>query len=476
MTLFKKSLGIGLVSVLLFACSSDDKITNDTTNPEASTEDTFVSFSLKIATNNESVTRSTSSKWTGRDVIESVDVFLINLTKGTVDHESYKLADFNVVNNVLTPKKAIKASSGEDVKAYAIINGVGFEKLNSYTANDLDKFFSSEAYAMTNFTANATTKDGKDVVMMTNAVLPVSMEIQPNVSAEEAVKGSNQINITVQRIAARGVVTHSINSDQDENIVTVLDQNGKIASEVYVTDVSYAIGLNNKELFIVQKGNLTTPASSYNYIPLSHEEWANETNGVRKYFDFSSLQNPVNVAQIGKDGINGILANELTSQFVLPVTHEDGKYRKGNTTYFEITAKFRPVGDFEGNIGYEENAAIYVGKIDGKLYPTEKAVRVANGDYFTLYPNGEMKYYVWLNPDKGVGAAKTSPTLRNTVYHANISKFKQLGFPTNPLDPTKPIDPTNPVKPTDPLETVDTYLSVDIEIIDWDVVSNDIEL
>ena len=50
MTLFKKSLGIGLVSVLLFACSSDDKITNDTTNPEASTEDTFVSFSLKIAT------------------------------------------------------------------------------------------------------------------------------------------------------------------------------------------------------------------------------------------------------------------------------------------------------------------------------------------------------------------------------------------------------------------------------------------
>lgn len=191
MTLFKKSLGIGLVSVLLFACSSDDKITNDTTNPEASTEDTFVSFSLKIATNNESVTRSTSSKWTGRDVIESVDVFLINLTKGTVDHKSYKLADFNVVNNVLTPKKAIKASSGEDVKAYAIINGVGFEKLKSYTANDLDKFFSSEAYAMTNFTANATTKDGKDVVMMTNAVLPVSMEIQPNVSAEDAVKGSN---------------------------------------------------------------------------------------------------------------------------------------------------------------------------------------------------------------------------------------------------------------------------------------------
>ena len=119
-----------------------------------------------------------------------------------------------------------------------------------------------------------------------------------------------------------------------------------------------------------------------------------------------------------------------------------------------------------------------------------------------------MKYVLWLNPNEIPGAAKAkatmSPTVRNQVYHAHITGFKQIGLPNNPLnpddpnnpqvdpkDPTKPMDPTNPdynpdipgnenpinpIKPEDPLQTDDTYLSVQITVVPWGIHSYEINL
>lgn len=474
MTLFKKTLSLVLVSVLILACSSEDKLVSNPT--DASAKDTYVGFSISIPNASSASTRAVEAKWSGRDAIETVDLYLINITKGTVDATSFTLADFNVNGNILTPKKAIKATSGEEVKAYALINGAGFEFVKKYSAVELDQFFSNKEHAMTNFVENAKTTNKKDVVAMTNKVLPVAMKIAPNVTAEEAIKGKNQVAIDVQRIAARGIVTVDIQNNNTAWLIPVLNAQGKEGSKVEVQGITYAVGLSNKALYMVQKSDLVTPKASYDYVPESHSEWADATKGVRSRFDFSGLANPVPAVSIVGKTVNDALAEEVSSQFVLPVTHAAGNYRKGNTTYFEITADFRPHGDFDGKIGYTEDADIYVGKVDGKLYPTEDAVRAKNGDYFTLYKKGKMKYYVWLNPDQQKGAAKTSPTVRNTIYHANITKFKDLGFPTNPLDPTQEINPADATDPSTPLDTVDTYLSVTVKVLDWDVVSNDIEL
>lgn len=474
MTLFKKALSLVLVSVLVLACSSEDKIVSNPST-EVSVKDTYVAFSISIPNANAG-TRAIDAKWSGRDAIESVDLFLINISKGTVDVESFKTADFTVNGNILTPTKAIKATSGEEVKAYALINGVGFEHLKGYSAIELDRYFSSEEVAP-NFAANAKTVEKKDVVAMTNKVLPVAIKIAPNVTSEQAKAGQNQVKIDVQRIAARGIVTVGINKDNANSwLIPVLNSEKEQGSQVQVLGVSYAVGLSNKALFMVQKEDKTTPVASYDYVPKSHSEWASADKGVQKLFDFSGLANPVEALSIVGENINDVLVEEASSQFVLPVTHAAGNYRKGNTTYFEVTASFRPEGKFGDDTEYTDNSDIYVGKMDGKLYPSEEAVKKANGNYFTLYKAGKMKYYVWLNPDQASGAAKTSPTLRNTIYHANISSFKTLGFPTNPLDPTNPVDPANPIDPTTPLDNVDTYMSVSVKVLDWDVVSNNVEL
>ena len=483
MTFFKKTLSLALVSVLLFACSSDDKITNDTTNPEASVQDTYVSFSLEIPNASSLVTRAAGPNWAGRATIKSVDIYLVNVTKGTVDANSFSLSDFDIKKNELTPKKAILATSGEGVKAYAIVNGVGFDKLKDLSANQLDEYFSNNEYSMTNFSANAYTTDAKrDVVMMTNAVLPTKIEIAPEVSQDQAKAGQNTIQIGVQRIAARGIVTSKIGKMEtglggeglvpSDILIPVPNDKGKEVSSLVVTSMSYAIGLNNKQLFLIQKTDKKTPAASYNYTPKSQQAWKDE---VEKIFDYTALKTPVPVMAMGESKIEDVLNAETTSQFVLPVTHAKGDYHKGNTTYFEITVKVKPSGDFAENTGYTEGADVYVGKIDGLVYATEADVRAKNGEYFTLYKKGVMKYIVWLNPDD-LKQPEASPTHRNTVYHANIINFKKLGFPTNPLDPTEPIDPTNPVDPTDPLDAVETYLTVQIQIVDWNLVSNDIEL
>src|SRR3712207_8142862 len=41
------------------------------------------------------------------------------------------------------------------------------------------------------------------------------------------------------------------------------------------------------------------------------------------------------------ENVKKALTDEATSKFVIPVTHANDNYKKGNTTYFEVIAKFK---------------------------------------------------------------------------------------------------------------------------------------
>jgi hypothetical protein len=188
---------------------------------------------------------------------------------------------------------------------------------------------------------------------------------------------------------------------------------------------------------------------------------------------------------------NTALTTELAdSKFVLPVTHEEKKYRKGNTTYFEVTAIFTPDAVIDDGVDtYTVGDDVFLGMNDGKFYST-RALAEASGQKATHYKGDKstgaiMKYVLWLNPDKIPGEtgdkATMSPTVRNQVYHAHIKGFKQIGLPNNPLNPDDPNsnfpeNPINPIKPEDPLQTDDTYLSVEITVVPWGIHSYEIEL
>jgi hypothetical protein len=94
-----------------------------------------------------------------------------------------------------------------------------------------------------------------------------------------------------------------------------------------------------------------------------------------------------------------------------------------------------------------------------------------------------MLYFVWLNPDN-IEKPLNSPTMRNNIYQINISAIHKLGVNWNPLNPDvsnpnpKPAgdEPASPIVPTDPLSLDDTYMSVDIEVQNWEVHSYDVVL
>jgi hypothetical protein len=266
-------------------------------------------------------------------------------------------------------------------------------------------------------------------------------------------------------------------------------------SEITIQSVSYVVGQSNKEFFLTKNTGWETPAAVYNHVPgegtIVWDPTLFDNTGLAKSIAMKEATGAAAIADF-----NTALTTELgDSKFVLPVTHLDANYRKGNTTYFEVTAIFTP--DAVDGGAYTAGADVFLGMNDGLFYST-RTLAETSGQKATHYKGDGttgaiMKYVLWLNPDKVPGEtgdkATMSPTVRNQVYHAHIKGFKQIGLPNNPLNPTDPMNPDpdkpdapgnenpiNPIKPEDPLQTDDTYLSVEITVLKWGVHSYEIYL
>jgi hypothetical protein len=324
---------------------------------------------------------------------------------------------------------------------------------------------------------------GKDVIMMTNNVQPTATTIQPNVKEADAKTGSaNTVEVKVERVVSRALAT--VAATAKTTAIPVNDAMNVKQSEITIQSVNYVVGQSNKEFFLTKKTDWKTPDAVYNHVPGVWDPELFDNTGLAKSIAMKEATGAAAIADF-----NTALTTELAdSKFVLPVTHADADYRKGNTTYFEVTAIFTP--DAVDGGAYTAGTDVFLGMNDGKFYST-RALAEASGQKATHYKgDGDtgaiMKYVLWLNPDKIPGdaagdKATMSPTVRNQVYHAHITGFKQIGLPNNPLNPDDPNsnfpgNPINPIKPEDPLQTEDTYLSVQITVAPWGIHSYEIEL
>lgn len=109
---------------------------------------------------------------------------------------------------------------------------------------------------------------------------------------------------------------------------------------------------------------MTTPATVYGHVP-SVDTWNPEL------FDNTGLGVSAEVlvsngAEDLKSDVtvtNPLLKEGTDSKFVLPVTHATADYRKGNTTYFEVTAIFTP--DKVDGGAYTAGNNVFLGMKDG---------------------------------------------------------------------------------------------------------------
>lgn len=435
--------------------------------------------------------------WKGRDAIETITVYVVNVTKGTVDYTTFGKTQFEGIdaNGFLKPTLAVKATAGENIKAYAVVNDFNDKTgsvLKATGATDFDAKFKELEVAATAAEVAKSTIDGvtsavTETVMMTNDAGAAEIaSVAANVTEQQAKDGTNRADINVSRVASRGIVT--IGTGVQATPINVTDANGTVVSTLTLKSVTYAIGQSNKKFFNMHKADWSTPEPVYSFIPSTATPWKEGATGGHTNFDYSDLASPKSlqpIANTNNANVVTALQTENFSKFILPVTHLDNNYRKGNTTYFEITCTFVP-NEIDGvaTTGTTQPQTVYLGMNDGKFYSTRGAATNANGQTATKYQDGVMKYILWLNPDKSYGGTEKitmSPTVRNQVYHAHISAFKAIGVPNNPINPDDPNvpdpeDPVNPIDPDDPLQTEDTYMSVSITVLPWTIHSYSVEL
>lgn len=471
------ALGLGFT-----ACTSED-----VPDPEQAKGSTYASISIAFpkATNTRALPEdyNENGEWTGRDAIQSITVFLVNETVGTVDYSTFTTTSFNgIENGILKPNLAVKATPGESVKAYVVINDKNDKVTTDLKGATVAGFPAAFSAAVEAVAADvAAYEPDKDVILMTNNVEPTAVSIVPNVSEEAAKLGdTNLIKVNVERVVSRAIVTIGTGVTKT---ITIKNTQGQTASTITITDVKYAVGQSNKKFYILKHADFATPEAAYSYIPTT-----SNLDARSDYFDYAGLASFSTVSPIAdKTNANVVaaLVAETPGKFVLPVTHLDANYRKGNTSYFEIQATFTPDGVDGGSGNYTAGSNVFLGLNDGKFY-TSRALAEASGQKSTLYKGGVAKYIVWLNPDyipgdetDGGKLATKSPTVRNQVYHVHITGFKAIGVPNNPLnpdDPSDPENPENPIDPTDPLENEDTYLSVEITVLPYTVHSYEVDL
>ena len=327
----------------------------------------------------------------------------------------------------------------------------------------------------------------KDIVLMTNETAPVDMTIEPNISKEDAIGGkANRVEVKVSRVASRAIATVD---DQVKKTIEVkrsfTDAKGVTTEQktatVTVKDIMYQVtGSALQFNVLADRKDWKVAAPVYGFTPAS-KDWtalATEADGKMLFSDAEGYKAALTATDNTVENVKKALGDEKFSKFVLPVTHAEGKYMKGNTTMFEIKATFT-VDQIDGAAADETVKTVYLGLSDGKFYSTKEKAEAMDAaltgtDYEKKqsakeYKNGEMYYYIWLNPDVEYSnldkTISESPTVRNQVYHAHITGFGEMG-----------VADKDEIKPDEPLETKKTHLSVQLQVLPWTIHSYTVNL
>lgn len=481
-----------ILSVGLASCSSD----NDKISDVQAAADTYVSLAIQMPKTNIATRagETASDEWVGRDDIKAITVYMVNEDNNTVTTTN-DIKTTSIEDGKLLPSVVIaKATAGTNLKAYVVVNDVNKVLTKHIKTTSADAFKASYGKAVEALVSQLAKTETTDIILMTNAVEPTAQKVERGVTekqitATENVK--NRFNVEVSRVASRAIVT--VATDNKDQVIKVTDNNGVKTDSIKVTGITYSVGQVNAAFSIIENGINPMPN-------VAAKDLDNSKSSI--YADVQAIES--------KEAVKVALGDEKdAAKYVLPLVRDS--YLKGNTTYFEVRAKFQVQGKLADGGEHDGTATVYLGEHDGKFYSDRLTAlgmgtkldeeAVDKGEFkqrVYTYKNAEMVYVLWLNPEKGTdGKTEKSPVVRNQVYHAHITGFNKIGVsynPLNPTDPSKPVDPTDPNKPVDPtnptdptepsnpinpddkLTTDDNYLSVEVSILPWTIKSYDISV
>ena len=510
-------LTIGLVA--LTSCKKDEK------EPQKNEGTTYVSVAINLQSSLRAGTGETDDEfnlkgtWNGKDAIETIAVYVVG--DGSVSYGQYTMADFDIVkatdgtNITIKPKpnKAILTKPGTK-KVYALINAP--EEITKLLEKSMPAHF-NEAYAkavenMTTAKVARANAAKEDLIMMSNAA-ECEINIKDGVTQEAAVQGpDNLAKVSVKRVVARVILTTTKDS------YDIKLQDGTVLGKI--TDITYAVAQGERAFYISQQknkvGSIITPG--YDFLPAvdaanpskltNYEEQA-------KTYDYSDLKATVDNPRKALVAENLTAALEIgkksleSSAFIFEASHAfggngqtiadySGGFRRGNTPYVLVRAKFTPndnafYNDYQKNMFKRGDGTFYRGE-DGLLYARNKPFKskrtneIVPEQKYTKFEGGKVLYHVFVNPDN-VAKTLDAPAYRNNIYHISVSGFKTLGLNWNPLYPEDPDNPkdnpdpkpkddpnTPPYVPGDFNTPKETYLAVEVNVIPWNVHSYDIEL
>ena len=512
---------LGLLAVGLVALTSCKQ---DRTEPQKNEGSTYVSVainlqsSLRAGDSSDDKEFNYKGTWNGKDAIETIAVYVVG--DGSVSYGQYTKADFDIVkatddaNITIKPKSAILTKPGTK-KVYALINAP--EEITKLLEKSMPAHF-NEAYAkavenMTTAQVARANAAKEDLIMMSNAA-ECKIDVEDGVSKEDAKQGpKNLAKVSVKRVVARVILT----TTKPSYDITL--QDGTVLGTI--SDITYAVAQGEKAFYISQQknkaGSIITPG--YNFLPaVDPANKSKLTNYAEqeKTYDYSDLHatvttpRPALVAEsltaaleIGKKSLE-------SSAFIFEASHPFGEngqtiadytggFRRGNTPYVLVRAKFTPndnafYNDYQKNMFKRGDGTFYRGE-DGLLYARNKpfkskrANEIVPEQKYTEFKAGKVLYHVFVNPDN-VAKTLDAPAYRNNIYHISVTGFKTLGLNWNPLYPEDPDTPdqknpdpkpkddpnTPPYVPGDFNTPKETYLAVEVNVIPWNVHSYNIEL
>lgn len=435
------------------------------------------------------------------------------------------LDNYLMVTSSTTPTTVTRADAGSATTTEGKITKVDeFKKKYVETLKLEGKVTKETSYKVETSASKLAKTDGtngakKDVIAMTN-LSSQTITVAPHIKESETIdegNPKNRVKLEVDRAVARVVVTQA----KDEYNVPSSDGASVLGT---ITDVKWVLAQGENSFYVQRKSDYKTPG--YDFVPNDANNFKTEAG---KHYDYSGLfedydeskktgGTPVPKKDVITTSTPTTAETEAVAigkasvengKFLLANTHETGenaetsKYKKGNTAYVLIRAKFKPA-QFADNEQEESEGTFYVGA-NGKFYHTVTAAQDpragkngVTGQAVAKYEGGKVLYYAWINPNDPANPV-SSPVIRNNIYHIHIKGFKTLGTNWNPLFPDVPSTPggagsnlenpdanpikdggvtslENPIRPEDPLKTPETYMSVEVAVKDWVVHSYEISL
>ena len=498
----------------LSACNKSMKGVDEGTT--SATGDTYMS--VTFSTTNPNATRAEDTnfnsigEYVGRDKLDNVNVYVINLPEETVDMMQFNNAQVteNPDQNADTKDFRTEAwpttAGNKIVYVYANIKGTDIETaLNAATSKTAFEEVNKKAFALTEngaVKAAYASFDGTNDIIAMNSTKGVDLAVEPGIKKTVAEAGTkNCAKVSVRRLVGQAAVTASADKfeikDGENGLVTLSDLKWDVMQFEQKTFLApQADGTNDAMLTKFCK------SPSFDFISTATNYTTGTGNAGDKYAYRAFTGEPVKTfARVDGDNkanVTAIVANPM--KFITETTHQFGGklkvddptntgdetgYRKGNTTYVIIAAQITPQGKAlaEGQT-YTAGNDLFYGVQDKKFYADEATAKTKNApstaftdgrDNVIKYAKGICYYVAWLNPDVITDPVK-SPVLRNNIYHVNIVKMGKIGYSGNPFNPNgdNPKDPDD--KTPDPKETlypVETYMSIEINVVNWGVHSFD---